>query len=102
MIVERTRVPATLEMTICAGVGNLANCAASVGDFLQQHVPGFEPVLARFAAGTGAEQSPFEERVADVDQQIVVGLAGERSSRSFVLVGPQIGSSGKIGRVSLR
>src|SRR6185312_1936063 len=29
MIVERTRVPATLEMTICAGVGNLANCAAS-------------------------------------------------------------------------
>jgi hypothetical protein len=29
IIVARTRVPATLEMTICAGVGNFANCAAN-------------------------------------------------------------------------
>jgi hypothetical protein len=30
---------------------------------------GFDPVLARAAVGFGAEQSPLEERVADVDQQ---------------------------------
>jgi hypothetical protein len=66
-------------------------------------VTGLDPVLAGHAAMVGPEQPPLEERVADVDQQLEILLAGGRhrvahgSGRESY-----IGSSGKIGRVSLR
>ena len=44
--------------------------------FLQQHVARFQAIHAGVAAGAVAKQTPFQERVADVDQQVVRGHAG--------------------------
>ena len=60
----------------------------------QKHVPRLEAVLARVATRAVSEQSPFQERVADVDQQIVVGHADGRSGRHGQPFELQSGSSG--------
>ena len=62
--------------------------------FLKKRVAGFQTVLARAASRAVAEQSPFQERVADVDQQIVVGHADGRSGRHGQPFELQSGSSG--------
>ena len=50
IMVERTRVPATLEITIFAGSRELRELRRQRRHFLEQHMAGFEAIVARGAA----------------------------------------------------
>ena len=76
MVVARTRVPATLEITMLRRRGQLRELRGQRRDLLEQRMAGLDAVLARACRRVRPEQSPLEERVADVDQQDEVALRG--------------------------
>ena len=88
-------------MTIRAGVGSFANCAGSAVISSSSAWPDSTRFSRAVPSVDGPEQPPLEERVADVDQQDEVALRGHGGVRDGTAEA-YIGSSGKIGRVSLR
>ena len=81
--------------------GSFASCAGSAVISSSSAWPDSTRFSRARAVGGRPEQSPLEERVADVDQQDEVALrnhggGGSATGEAY------IGSSGKIGRVSLR